>query len=101
MDNASVFLRNLRIMATIEATTLIVLVFAGVPLKHLGGMPGAVQLMGPVHGIAFVIYMWTVITSAASGRWRPSEVIRLTVAAIIPFGGCMNAAWLAHKRTAL
>ncbi|RQR22286.1 DUF3817 domain-containing protein [Burkholderia sp. Bp9143] len=98
MVQAPVFVRNLRIMATIEATTLVVLVFIAVPLKHLGGMPTAVQWMGPVHGIAFVFYLWMVVTSAASGQWRRSEVARLLVAAIIPFGGFLNVAWLARKR---
>jgi integral membrane protein len=100
MDQAPVFLRNLRIMAAIEATTLVVLVFIAVPLKHLGGTPTAVQWVGPVHGIAFVMYMWMVITSAASGLWRRSEVVRLLVVAIVPFGGFLNTAWLARKQIA-
>jgi integral membrane protein len=99
MDQA-VFLRNLRIVATIEATTLVLLVFVAVPLKHLGGMPAAVKWLGPVHGIAFAIYVWMLATSAASGVWRRSEIIRLMVAAIVPFGGFLNAAWLARKRMA-
>lgn len=99
MDHAPVFLRNLRVMATIEATTLVVLVFVAVPLKHLGGIPAAVRWVGPVHGVAFIVYLWMVITSAASGLWRRSEVVRLIVAAIVPFGGFLNSAWLARKRT--
>lgn len=100
MDYAPVFLRHLRIMAAIEATTLVLLVFVAVPLKHLGGMPAAVRWLGPVHGVAFVAYLWLVVTSAASGAWQRSEVVRLIVAAIVPFGGFLNVAWLARKRAA-
>lgn len=100
MDYTPVSLRNLRIMAMIEATTLVLLVFVAVPLKHLGGMPAAVKWLGPVHGVAFVAYLWLVVTSAASGAWQRSEIVRLTVAAIVPFGGFLNVAWLARKRTA-
>ncbi|AMV48302.1 DUF3817 domain-containing protein [Paraburkholderia caribensis] len=100
MDQSSVFLRNLRIVATVEATTLVVLVFIAVPLKYLGGTPAAVKWLGPVHGITFVIYLWMVVTAAASREWRRAEVVRLIVAAIVPFGGFLNVAWLARRRIA-
>ncbi|WP_311767733.1 DUF3817 domain-containing protein [Burkholderia sp. Bp9142] len=86
-----VFPCNLRIMAAIEATTPFVLVVISVPLKHLGGMPTAVQWMGPVHGIAFVFYLWMVVTSAASGQWRRSEVARTP-------GRCDHPVWGLSER---
>lgn len=98
MDTDSNSLRNLRLMAAVEATTLVLLVCIAVPLKHLGGMPVAVKWLGPVHGVAFVAYLWMVFSVAASGGWKRSEVIRLVLAAMIPFCGFTSVAWLGRKQ---
>jgi integral membrane protein len=54
--------------------------------------------MGPVHGLAFVAYMWTLIATVTGGGWSRGEIIRLTVAAFIPFGGFANMAMLRRKQ---
>jgi integral membrane protein len=90
-------LHILRILAWIEASTLIALVCVAVPLKHLAGYRMPVSIMGPVHGVAFVFYMRMVISTAASGLWRRSEIWRLVVAALISFGGMMTARWITRK----
>ncbi|MBJ9696366.1 DUF3817 domain-containing protein [Burkholderia cenocepacia] len=100
MDASSNLLRMLRLMAAVEATTLVLLVCVAVPLKHLGGMPMAVKWLGPVHGAAFVMYLWMVGRAAASQAWRRADVIRLVVAAMIPFGGFTSIVWLARKQVA-
>jgi integral membrane protein len=45
-------LRRLEIASLLEVT-LILLLFVGVPMKHLGGWPAATAVLGPVHGAAF------------------------------------------------
>lgn len=97
MKDDSQPLRTLRILAFLEAATLIALVCIAVPLKHLAGYPIAVSVMGPVHGIAFVLYMWMVISTAASGLWRGSEVCWLVIAALVPFGGLISARRIARR----
>ncbi|MDM8355884.1 DUF3817 domain-containing protein [Pandoraea communis] len=91
-------MRNLRIMAAIEATTLVLLVCVAVPLKHLGAMPIAVRWLGPVHGAAFVIYLWMIVRLAASQAWPLATVARLVVTAMVPFAGFTSVVWLARKQ---
>lgn len=94
-------IRRLRLASFVEASTLLVLVFVAVPLKHLFDYPLAVRLMGPVHGAAFVAYAWSLITTVSGGGWSRGEIARLGLAAFIPFGGFLNAGLLRRRRAAL
>ena len=56
------------------------------PLKYLTDQPTAVSIMGPIHGGLFVIYC-VVLGCAMMVNGRPIKwVIKLIVAAIVPFG---------------
>lgn len=94
-------LRRLEIISMIEATTLLVLVGIAVPLKHLGEWRLGVQLMGPIHGVAFIAYVWATLQTVAGGQWRPVEVARLLAVAFVPFGGFLNRPFLARKAAEL
>ena len=94
-------LRRLEFASFAEATTLILLLAVAVPLKHLGGWPMAVHVMGPVHGLAFLAYAWTALQTVAGADWSRGEVVRLFVAAFVPFGGFLNLPFLARKIAAL
>jgi len=93
-------LRNLQYLSLLEATTLVVLVCVAVPLKHLAGYPVAVSVMGPVHGIAFAMYVWAVVGTASSGLWSKGDVARLVLSAVVPFAGLASAGWIARRRHA-
>jgi integral membrane protein len=94
-------IRRLRLASLVEATTLLTLLFVAVPLKHAMGYALATRIMGPVHGAAFVAYVWCVIaTVSGAGDWTRREVARLIVAAFIPFGGFANAGLLRRKEVA-
>jgi integral membrane protein len=61
----------------------------------------ATRIMGPVHGAAFVAYLWSMIATVSGGGWSRRETLRLGVAAFVPFGGFLNAGLLRRKRAAL
>lgn len=94
-------LRRLRLSSWLEAATLLVLVLIGVPLKRLFGMPLVVSIVGPIHGVAFLFYMWTVIETVTGSRWHKAEIARLVLVAFVPFGGFTNRPLLDRKEAAL
>lgn len=94
-------LRRLEVASLVEATTLILLVGVAVPLRHLAGKPAAVTVMGPIHGLAFVAYIWTVFQAVAKGGWRRSEWLRLVDTAFVPFAGYANLSLIQRKAEAL
>ena len=90
-------LRRLEVASIVEASTLILLLLVAVPLKHLAGWAAAVTVVGPVHGLAFLAYVWTTVETAAGGGWSRREFARLFIVAFIPFGGFANVAFLRRK----
>jgi integral membrane protein len=94
-------LRRLEIASIAEATTLLLLVALAVPLKHLGGCDLGVRLMGPVHGLAFLAYIWTALQTVAGASWSRSETARLFLAAFVPFGGFLNLPLLSRRAARL
>lgn len=84
-------LQRLRLASVAEAVTLAVLVSMAVPLKHFAGWPLGVQLMGPVHGLAFLLYVWCMAQAVSSGVWTGREIARLVIVAFIPFAGFTTA----------
>jgi integral membrane protein len=94
-------LRRLRLAMTVEGVTLVLLLLVAVPAKHLLGYPEATRLMGPVHGVAFVFYAWTLVATVSGGGWRRGEVARLALAALLPFGALANRGLLRRREMAL
>ena len=90
-------LRQSEIASLAEATTLAMLVFVAVPLKHYGGWDLGARIVGPIHGFAFVAYLWNVWQSGTVARWRDSELIRLILSALVPLGGFLNWPWLVRR----
>jgi integral membrane protein len=83
---ASLVPRRLRLAALLEGTTLLALIFVAVPLKHLAGQPEATTWLGPVHGGAFLFYLWTLVSVAVDERWSLLRTLGWGIAAVAPFG---------------
>lgn len=94
-------LRRLRRAALVEASTLVVLLGVAVPLKHLAGVSAATAVVGPIHGLAFLAYCWTVLETVSGGGWARAEVARLVVSAVIPLAGFTTGPLLRRKAAAL
>jgi integral membrane protein len=88
---------GLRAASIAEAVTLMVLVCVAVPLKYFAHMDIATRIVGPIHGIVFLFYIWTLVQAAFEGGWRRGEVIRMILVACIPVGGFVNQPWLNRK----
>jgi integral membrane protein len=94
-------LRRLTALSFMEAMTLVILCFIAAPLKHIYGWNLGTQILGPLHGLIFGLYMWTVLGTMAWGRWRGLEIARLIVVAFIPFAGFANIRWLRARTESL
>lgn len=94
-------LGRMRIASVLEATTLAILVLVAVPLKHAFGMPGLVAIMGPIHGLAFLFYIWMLIQSHFQIGWSTREWVRMVLCAFIPLAGFVNERLLKHRQDAL
>jgi integral membrane protein len=78
--------RRFRWIAFLEGVSLIVLVGIGVPLKHFGHEPIVVRVVGPIHGLLFLAYLWAVSDALGAKRWTRGQAAWAVVAAFLPFG---------------
>lgn len=88
---------GLKRAAIFEALTLLALFCLAMPLKYWAEVPSAVSIMGPIHGLAFMIFLWFVIRSWAEGLINGLGALRLFIGAFIPFGGFVNERWLRRQ----
>jgi integral membrane protein len=79
-------LKWLKRAALFEGTSLIVLIFIGLPLKYWLDLPIAVKIIGPVHGVLFLLFLITLFSHRAKNRISASTTAIGTLASFIPFG---------------
>ncbi len=92
---------RLRHAALCEGATLVLLLAVAVPLKHLAGHAGMVALMGPVHGMAFLYYLWTITSNVSAEDWTRTEVAQLIGCAMLPFGAWFSIGLIKRKAAAI
>lgn len=89
-------MKALRLTAFAEAVTLVLLACVAVPLKYLADMPGLVSVIGPVHGVAFLVFLVVLMHALKEQLVTLWGGLRLFIGAMIPFGGFINERWLAN-----
>lgn len=94
-------LRRMRAVSWLEGATLLLLLGVAVPLKHLAGYPGLVRVAGPIHGVAFLLYVWLLVQTLSLGSWSRADTLRMAFAALLPFGAFVNERTLARREAAL
>lgn len=79
-------MKFLRLMALLEGTSLILLLFVAVPLKRMYGMPEAVSVIGPVHGALFIAFNIVLFYHVVKGPISEGKGFLGFLASLIPFG---------------
>lgn len=77
---------KLRFAGYFEGISLLVLLFIAMPLKYWFDMPGAVSIVGSIHGALFVTYCLIIAYVTLKTRWNLIWPILSVVVAFIPFG---------------
>lgn len=88
---------ELRALAFAEGISLLLLVGVAVPLKHAFGLSEGVRVLGPLHGIAFLLYVVRVLEALGTGNLTRREAGLAVVAAFVPAGTFVFARWMARR----
>lgn len=81
-----------------EGITFLLLLAVAVPLKHIGGHPEFVRIMGPLHGAMFVLYVVSVVLAGRASQWSPGKYGIALGAGVLPLGTfLLDAAWRRGK----
>ena len=73
------------IVGYIEGCSTILLMGVAMPLKYLGDNEILVKLLGPIHGMLFVIYI-AMLFLGVSKTWNKNAFVIGFIAAIVPGG---------------
>ena len=75
-------------MALIVGTGLAILCFIGIPLQLAGDnkwpWTAVVQIVGPIHGIFYIVYLLTCLDLAARARFRTSQLLGMVCSGLVP-----------------
>jgi integral membrane protein len=74
-----------RLLATVVGTALLLMVFVAMPLKYFAAQPLGVEIIGPLHGFLYILYLVTVIDLSRHVRLRPLQVVAMVTAGLVPF----------------
>ena len=78
---------RLRLLAILEGLSLLVLVFISVPLKHIYGITQLSAVLGPIHGILFLLFIFNTISVGSEYDWKFKKTTwKVLLACVIPFG---------------
>jgi integral membrane protein len=64
---------------------LLVLVFVAMPLKYFGDNPAVMNVVGPLHGFLYVVYLLFSFDLARRVRWPLARLVLVALAGTIPF----------------
>lgn len=81
-------LARYRVMAFIVGTGLALLCFVGIPLQVIGGnkwpWTAVVEIVGPIHGIFYIVYLVTCLDLAGRARFRTAQLLGMVCSGLVP-----------------
>lgn len=83
MDN---HIKGFKWISTLEAVSFLVLLFVGMPLKYMAGNPTWVEVLGPIHGVLFILYVIGAIYMAKKLKWTNKMLLISILCSVLPFG---------------
>lgn len=72
-----------RVLAYLVGVGLAILVFAGIPLQALGD-PQLVTVLGPIHGVFYMLYLVAALDLARRARFGLAEMLAMVGAGFVP-----------------
>lgn len=78
--------RSIRILAWLEAASFLALLGIAMPLKYGYGQPIAVRVLGPIHGLLFILFLAWIGMALLQGLIDRRAAIYSALGALLPFG---------------
>lgn len=79
-------LGRLRITGFLEGLSFVILLVIAMPLKYVAGKPEMVSVVGMVHGVLFVLYIFLTVAAKIQYQWSLKKMLLLWVASVVPLG---------------
>jgi integral membrane protein len=86
MKLLSTAIGRLRVVGFFEGISFLVLLFIAMPLKYMYDMPDVNKVVGMIHGLLFVLYVFGVIQVRIEYSWNLRKTMIALIASVLPFG---------------
>lgn len=78
---------RLRLIGFLEGISLITLLFIALPLKYGFGIPEFSKVIGTIHGVLFLLFIFNTLSVGVEYQWKFKETTwKVLLACIIPLG---------------
>jgi integral membrane protein len=78
---------RLRLLGILEGSSLLILIFIAMPLKYFFASPFLVKVVGQIHGLLFLGFIFFALYVAIEKKWKFSTITwKVLLSCIIPFG---------------
>jgi len=84
MDKHSIY--NLIKISIIEGISLLLLFFVAMPIKYILHYPIAVTIMGSIHGILWLTFLYILYNASKKNNFSKDLIIKLVILSVVPFG---------------
>jgi integral membrane protein len=78
-------LKRYRIIAYVVGVMLLLLVGVAMPLKYAADNPSVMNVVGPLHGFLYVVYLLGTFDLGRRVRWGLGRLVLIALAGTIPF----------------
>jgi len=78
--------KKFRIINSAEGYSYLLLLFVAMPLKYIMGIAIVTKIVGMIHGILFITFIYLLVTAWQDAKWSIKESIIFFIASLIPFG---------------
>jgi len=85
----------------LEAVSFLLLLGVAMPLKYAAGMPIAVRILGPIHGILFIALAYVTVLAKSEVKWSMQQAALVMAASLLPFGPFLIDGRLKREQAAL
>jgi integral membrane protein len=79
-------LSTVRLIGWIEAISFLLLLFVAVPLKRIWDMPLGVRVVGPIHGVLFIVFAVMVFSAFNDKKIDKKTALLCFAGALLPLG---------------
>ena len=77
---------RLRLTGFLEGWSFLILLCVAMPLKYYADIPSVNKVVGMLHGVLFIAYIYFVYEASSEDKWSLKEIILSLLASLIPFG---------------
>ena len=75
-----------RVIAFLEGLSFVIILFITMPLKYQFDLPKPNLVVGMLHGVLFMGYLFAVFRLKTSENWDHKLTLKTLAASVIPFG---------------